>query len=130
MLGKTGKKKVLIVDDEPVIRRLVYGIMINDYTVIEAPSGEEAVKLACNEKPDIILMDIMMPGMDGMSACLKIKQDRTIKNTPVVMLSAIGYELNKKLSQDIAGASAYITKPFSRQELLNTVGQLLVESSK
>ena len=119
------KKKVLVVDDEPAIRRLVREILSKGYAVLEAQNGEEAVNMAHSQKPDVILMDMMMPRMDGLTACYAIKMDPLTRGIPVVMLTAVGYELNKKLSKDVMGADGYITKPFSSQELLSTVGQLL-----
>jgi CheY-like chemotaxis protein len=122
---QTNKKTVLIVDDELGIRRLVRKILNNDYAVLEAQNGEEAVNMAHTEKPDIVLMDIMMPKVDGLTACSAIKKDQATKGIPVVMLTAVSYELNKKLAENVAAANAYITKPFSSQELLSIIGQLL-----
>jgi two-component system alkaline phosphatase synthesis response regulator PhoP len=121
---ETNKKRVLIVDDEPAVRRLVRQMLSKDYTVFEAQNGEEAVNVARSQKPDVILMDMLMPKMDGLTACYVIKTSRTTKAIPVVMLTAIGYELNKKLSQDVMGADGYITKPFTREALLQAISQL------
>jgi len=124
--GRNGKqmdkKKVLIVDDELYIRLLVSSVLDEDYTVLEASNGEEAVNITRTEKPDLILMDILMPKLDGYTACYAIKSDEATKAIPVVMLTVIGYELNKKLSQEM-GADGYITKPFNLQELLDKVKQ-------
>jgi CheY-like chemotaxis protein len=70
-------------------------------------------------------MDMMMPRMDGLTACYAIKTDQATKGIPVVMLTAISYEFNKKLSEDVMGADASITKPFSSGDLLGTIGQIL-----
>jgi two-component system alkaline phosphatase synthesis response regulator PhoP len=121
---ETNKKRVLIVDDEPVVRLLVRQMLGKDYTVLEAQDGQEAVSIARSQKPDVILMDMLMPKMDGLTACYVIKTGRTTKATPVVMLTAIGHELNKKLSQDVMGADGYITKPFTREALLQAISQL------
>jgi CheY-like chemotaxis protein len=122
------EKKILIADDEPSVRSLVKKLLGNDCTVIEANDGKEAVNMAINEKPDLILMDILMPKMDGLTACYTIKANEATKEIPVVMLTAVDYELNKKLSQDIMGAHGYITKPFSAGQLMDTVGQFLGDS--
>ncbi|OGO40178.1 MAG: hypothetical protein A2147_05120 [Chloroflexi bacterium RBG_16_57_8] len=119
------KGKVLIVDDEPTVRHLVRRILGHDYFVVEAADGAEAVDVARSRKPDIILMDMMMPKMDGLSACYAIKQDESTRHIPVVMLTAITHELNQRLSQSVMGASGYITKPFSPDDLLSTIRQLL-----
>jgi len=120
------KKKILIADDEANIRLLVRSILSNNYTVIEAADGQEAVKAAQRHKPDLILMDILMP-KDGLQALYEIKTNLATKTILVVMLTAIGQELDKKLCAEL-GAAQYITKPFSLQELLDTVNQLLKSS--
>jgi len=119
-----GKKKVLIVDDEEPIRLLVFSILGKDYIVIEASDGGEAISVAHRQKPDLILMDILMPRVDGYTACYRLKNDAVTKAIPVVMLTVIGYELNKKLSQEI-GADGYITKPFNPQELRDMIDKFL-----
>ena len=116
--------RILIADDEPNIRSLVSSMLGKDYVVLEASDGEEALNIARRQKPDLVLMDIMMPKVDGYSACSIIKTDQTTKGIPVVMLTAIGYELNKELAKKI-GADGYITKPFSLQGLLHTIKQFL-----
>jgi CheY-like chemotaxis protein len=127
-MGETNKKKVLIVDDEPTVRQLVRRMLSKRYAVLEAQDGVEAVDIARSQGPDIILMDILMPRMDGLTACYAIKTDQATKEIPVVMLTAIIYDLNKKLSEDVMGADGYITKPFSSQTLLKTIKQLLLNS--
>ncbi len=118
------RKKILIADDEANIRLLVSSMLAKDYTVLEASDGEEAVDMARTQKPDLVLMDIMMPNMDGYTACYTIKKDPVTKAIPIIMLTAIGHELNVKLSHEM-GADGYITKPFSPRGLLDTVDQLL-----
>ena len=117
-------KKILIADDESNIRLLVSSMLGKDYTVIEASDGEETIDIARSQKPDLILMDILMPKVDGYTACHAIKTEQATKAIPVVMLTAVGYELNKKLAEEI-GADGYITKPFSPRDLLNMIGQFL-----
>ena len=118
------KKRILIADDEVNIRLLVSSMLSKDYIVLKASDGEEAINIARNQKPDFILMDIMMPKVDGYTACNAIKKDPVTKATPVVMLTAVGYELNKKLAKEV-GADGYITKPFTSQELLKTITRFL-----
>ena len=119
-----GKKKILIADDEPNIRLLVSGMLGKDYIVLKASDGEEAIRVARSEQPDLVLMDIMMPKVDGYTACHAIKTDQVTKATPVVMLTGVGHELNKKLSQEM-GADGYITKPFNSGDLMKAVNQIL-----
>jgi len=118
------KAKILIADDEESIRLLVRSVLSNDYIVIEAADGQEAVEAAQKQEPALILMDILMPKKDGFQACYEIKTNLATKAIPVVMLTAVDQELNRKLSADL-GADQYITKPFSPQDLLDTIGQAL-----
>jgi len=124
-MEQSNRKRVLVVDDEKGVRRLVCQILRHDYTILEAQDGEEAVNMAHSQEPDLIIMDMMMPKMDGLTACRAIKQDQATKGIVVVMLTAIDYDLNRKLAENIAGTDGYITKPFNSQELLSTVGRLL-----
>jgi CheY-like chemotaxis protein len=127
-MDETNKKKVLIVDDEPAVRQLVRRILSKEYAVLEAQDGAEALNMARSHKLDIILMDMMMPKVDGLTACYVIKTDQATKEIPVVMITAVGYDLNKKLSQDIMGADGYLTKPFSNKELRSAVDRFFKES--
>jgi len=113
-----------VTDDEENIRSLVSDMLGKDYVVLVASDGREAVDMARSQQPDLILLDILMPKMDGYTACNKIKKDPVTKEIPVVMLSAIDHELNVKLSQEM-GASGYVTKPFSPRDLLDTIDRLL-----
>ncbi len=122
MSNKKILKKILIVDDEPNIRLLVSNMLGKDYTVLKASNGAEAVEIARAQKPDLILMDVMMPRVDGYTACSTLKTDQATKDIPVIMLTGLGFELNKALAKKI-GADAYITKPFSHQDLLKAIGQ-------
>jgi two-component system, OmpR family, alkaline phosphatase synthesis response regulator PhoP len=112
--------KILIVDDEVGIRLMVLRMLGKDYTILEAADGEEAVKLTRLHRPSLVLMDILMPGKDGYSACHEIKTDPETKSVSVVMVSAIGHKLNERLSAEV-GADGYITKPFSVERLLEAI---------
>ncbi len=121
------KKKILIADDETGIRLTVGRILDKDYVVLEATNGEEAVEIAKGQKPDLILMDLIMPKMDGYAACSQIKADEATKGIPVVILTAVGHELNKKFATEM-GAEGYITKPFNIQELIDVITPLLAKT--
>ncbi len=109
------KKTILIVDDEqPIIDMLVYNLEKEGYDTLEATDGEKAVDIALNNTPDLILLDIMIPKMDGLSVCKRI---RHTLNVPIIMLSAKGEEIDKILGLEL-GADDYITKPFSIRELM------------
>ncbi len=118
------RSTVLVADDEENVRRLVSSMLGNKYSVLEASDGEEAVDMTRTQKPDLVLMDIMMPNVDGYTACHEIKKGQDTKAIPIVMLTAVGQELNKKLAQKM-GADGYITKPFTQQDLLHTIGRLV-----
>lgn len=121
------KKKILIADDETGIRVTLGRLLDNDYVVLEATNGEEAVEIAKGQKPDLILMDLIMPKMDGYAACSQIKADQATKGIPVVILTAVGHELNKKYAAEM-GADGYITKPFNIKELINLITPLLAKT--
>lgn len=121
----SGNEKILIADDEETVRSLVKRLLGKTYKVIEADNGEEAVKVAVNQKPDLILMDILMPHMDGLTACYAIKRNQATKEIPVIMLTAVDYDLNRKLSQDVMGAQGYITKPFNSEALMTMIAKFL-----
>lgn len=109
------KKTVLIVDDEkPIVDILVYNLEKEGYKTLSAGDGVEAVNIALNEKPDLVLLDIMLPKMDGLTACQKIRASLDI---PILMLTAKDEEIDKILGLEL-GADDYITKPFSVRELM------------
>ena len=112
------QKTILVVDDEqPIIDILVYNLKKEGYNVIEANDGVTAVNVALEQKPDLILLDIMLPKLDGLSVCKRIKNSL---NVPILMLTAKDGEIDKILGLEL-GADDYITKPFSVRELVARV---------
>ena len=117
--------KILIADDSPNIREILKVSLEGDgYTVLLAEDGEQALDLVAREKPDLLIMDIMMPRVNGFQVCRRVKTDRATDDVPVIMLSA------KTAQQDVfwgkdCGADEYLTKPFSTRELVGTIDRLL-----
>jgi CheY-like chemotaxis protein len=118
--------KVLLVDDDPLIHRLYRPHLERaGYQVVSASSGLQAIELASREVPQVIVMDIMMPEIDGLSAIREIRQDEATKNIPVIVITANPqYHLSQQESQR-AGASCFLTKPFSPASLLSAIQRLV-----
>ena len=122
-------EKVLIVDDEEHIVELLQFNLVNaGYKVITANNGLDALKKVKENKPDLLLLDLMLPGMDGLDVCKEIKRDKETSKTSIIMLTAKSEELDKILGLEL-GADDYITKPFSIRELLARVKAVLRMSS-
>ena len=118
--------KILVVDDEELIRNVIKEYLINDsYEVDEADNGLQAIEMAKNNDYDLIVMDIMMPKMDGYQACKEIKK---IKDIPFIMLSARSEEYDKLIGFDL-GIDDYVTKPFSPKELVARIKAILKRNS-
>ncbi|MCM8776542.1 MAG: response regulator [Candidatus Omnitrophica bacterium] len=118
-------KKILIVDDEPIIVRVLESrLKTQGYEVVNAYDGQEGLNKVRLENPDLIILDIMLPKMDGYRVCRLLKLDDKYKHIPVLMLSARVQNEDKEKGM-AAGADAYITKPFNPKELLDTIQALL-----
>lgn len=119
-------KQILIVDDQPEIRDLVeVTLRVSDYNILKASNGEEAVEIAKKEKPDLIIMDIMMPGnIDGLEATKIIKENPQTENITILILTAKGQKQDIKNGKN-AGADGYFVKPFSPLELIRKVESVL-----
>ncbi|MBW6409812.1 response regulator transcription factor [Clostridium weizhouense] len=119
------EEKVLIVDDEEhIIELLKFNLMNAGYKVFEAYNGIDALKIAKEENPNLVLLDLMLPGIDGFDVCKEIKRNKNTKNISIIMLTAKGEEIDKILGLEL-GADDYITKPFSVRELLARVKAVL-----
>jgi CheY-like chemotaxis protein len=119
-------RKILVVDDEEDLRKILGEILRSEgYYVIFANSGEMCLEILKKEKPDLILMDIMMPGMDGWEVVQKIKEDESNKGIKISMLTV--KSMKKDMAKSLAEVDAdwHMSKPISREELLKTVGALL-----
>jgi phosphate regulon transcriptional regulator PhoB len=120
--------RVLIVEDEPDIRALVvHHLKREGYQVSAASSGEEALRQVQAAPPDLVLLDLMMPAMDGLEVCRRLRQDPATAMLPIVMLTAKGDEVDRVVGLEI-GADDYVVKPFSPKELLARVRAVLRRS--
>jgi CheY-like chemotaxis protein len=123
---KNKKANILVVDDDEKTRRMMEAMLSpQGYGVILAKDGKEAIAVAISKKPSFILMDMMMPGMDGLSACFEIKANPSTKGIPLFMLTAVGGEGNKEMAKEVWGADGYLTKPVDLKELLGTLDHFL-----
>lgn len=121
---------ILVAEDEREIRELiVFTLEIADFRVVAVPNGQEAVKKAVEISPDLILMDVRMPKMNGFEACKALKQQEKTKDIPVVFLSAKGQEADIKMGLE-AGAEAYFLKPFTPDELPQRLIKILIKYGK
>jgi DNA-binding response OmpR family regulator len=119
------KGKVLVVDDEVNITQILeFSIGSEGFEVITAQNGEEAIEKARREQPDLIILDVMMPKIDGYEACRILKANPLTRNIPVVLLTAKGRDIDKRLGMEV-GATDYIVKPFSPNRLVERINQLL-----
>jgi len=111
---------ILIVDDEPINIDLLRETLKSKYRLIIATRGEQAYSLAVSKKPDLILMDVMMPGMDGFEACEKIKENPETNHIPIVFVTALNEVEDKSVGYEMGG-SDYITKPFEMSDVLTCI---------
>lgn len=112
------KEKILVVDDEQDLVKLIrYHLEKDGYRVLSAYNGEDALFLSRKERPELLILDLMLPGMDGLEVCKRLKADRDLTNTAIVMLTAKGEEADITTGLKL-GADDYITKPFSPKELV------------
>lgn len=122
-------KKVLIVDDEPnILELLEYNLKKEGYDVLRADTGEKAVSILENIKPDIVLLDQMLPGIDGLGVLKKIRSDDSLADMPVIFVTAKSEEIDKIIGLEL-GADDYVTKPFSVRELVARIKANLRKSS-
>jgi two-component system alkaline phosphatase synthesis response regulator PhoP len=118
-------RKILVVDDEAVlVETIAYNLEQAGYAVVTAADGVSALEAAQREKPDLIILDLMLPEMDGLEVCRQLRRESNTSTTPIMMLTAKGEEIDKVVGLEV-GADDYVTKPFGRRELLARVRALL-----
>lgn len=119
------KKRILVVDDEvDLVETVLFSLELEGYEVLVAHNGEEALNLARKEKPDLILLDLMLPKLDGYKVCRLLKFDERYKHIPILMLTAKTQEKDKETGLE-TGANEYLTKPFDMDELMKKVRSYL-----
>ncbi len=117
-------KKILIVDDDPRLRALVAATLGEDFILFQAADGQQAMKVAGIEKPDMVLLDVAMPRMSGFEVCRRLKSEQGTNHIKVMMITGMDSGENMKQGRD-AGADAYFIKPFSPLALLNKINEIL-----
>ncbi|MFA6358234.1 MAG: response regulator [Candidatus Omnitrophota bacterium] len=119
------RKKILVVDDElDLVVMLSMRLEANEYQVSTAFDGQDALDKARTEKPDLIILDLMLPKIDGYKVCRMLKFDEKYKYIPIILFTARTQESDIKLGQEV-GADAYLTKPFEPQVLLEKIKELI-----
>ena len=119
---------ILVCDDEAVLRSLVRASLDGEYSVLEACDGDEALELAQSSHPDLIVIDMMMPGRTGLEVVSALREDDELAETPVIMLTARAQAADRAAAAE-AGADHYLAKPFSPRELSKLVHQVLEGAS-
>ncbi|MFM8372080.1 MAG: response regulator transcription factor, partial [Bacteroidota bacterium] len=128
MQGNAPLKKILIVDDEPdILEFLKYNLKREGYDVVTAPDGKQALAVAAAEKPDLIILDIMMPEMDGVEACNRLRSMKEFQHTPIAFLTARDEDFSQIAALD-SGGDDYITKPIKPRVLISRIQALLRRS--
>ncbi len=119
--------KVLVVDDEPFMIRLIEIVLERDgYQMLKAVNGREAVEVASREHPSVVVMDAMMPKMDGLTALRLLKSDEATRSIPVIMLTANPHKFSREEAVS-SGATIFLTKPFSPAQLLAEIRRLTAD---
>ena len=122
------KKRILIVDDEPDLRELVrYNLEREGFAVLESEDGEHALDMVRKERPDLVVLDVMLPGADGLEICRMLRSQSPAARIPIVMLTAKAGEVDRILGLEI-GADDYVSKPFSPRELVARIRAVLRRS--
>ena len=122
----SGKTTILVVDDEPDIVRIVTRIMEScDYQVITARDGFEALSAAQTSKPDVIILDLNLPGMNGFEVCHRLRTTEATRAIPIVMMTAAYVSIDDARRGHTSGADEYVVKPFLREVLIHNVQRLL-----
>lgn len=122
------KKRILVVDDEAqLVEMIQMRLEANGYQVLTAYDGQQGLDAAHTEHPDLIVLDLMLPKMDGYKVCRLLKFDEKYKKIPIILFTARAREQDKQVGEDV-GADAYVIKPFEPELLLTTISRLLTKN--
>lgn len=120
-------KRILVIEDEEdLLKMMIFRLKSGGYEVISATDGLQGLEMAKKEKPELIILDLMLPRMDGYRICKMLKTSDEYKNIPIIILTARMEESDKKLAEEV-GANAYMTKPFDHKLLLEKIKEFLKE---
>jgi two-component system, OmpR family, phosphate regulon response regulator PhoB len=129
-MAAMARPKILIVEDDPDISELLqFNLEKNGYATYRAENGEEALGLARKQPPDLILLDLLLPGLNGLEVCRRLKRDPALQHTPIIMVTAKGEEMDRIVGLEL-GADDYIVKPFSIREIILRIQKILERKEK
>jgi len=118
-------KKILVIEDDPATLRLVdYSLKQEGYEVITAANGPDGIQKALGESPDLVILDVMLPGLDGFEVCYQLRAEPSTAKLPILMFTARAQEIDKDTGRRV-GADDYLTKPSAPEEIVNHVAKLL-----
>jgi two-component system, OmpR family, alkaline phosphatase synthesis response regulator PhoP len=124
------EKKILVIEDDPATSRLVdYSLRHEGYQVISASNGLEGLRKAISESPDLVILDVMLPGMDGFEICHRLRSEPATAQLPILMFSAKAQEIDKDTGIKV-GADEYLTKPAAPSEIVSRVEKLLAKKKQ
>ena len=122
--------RILVIEDDAGLRaRLVKILQFEGHDVLPAADGREGIEIARRERPDLVISDLMMPGINGFGTCRALRDDPRTRSIPILVLTALGSESDRERLQNL-GAAAYLTKPFRTAELLETLRLCLAEGTQ
>ncbi len=130
MIPNMAKPKILIVEDDPDISELIqFNLEKAGYQTVRAEDGEQALRLAQKHTPDLILLDLLLPGLNGLEVCRRLKRDPAMQHIPIMMVTAKGEEMDRVVGLEL-GADDYVVKPFSIREIILRIQKLLDRREK
>ena len=125
MTKATDSRKILVIDDDPTVIRMTRGVLTsNGFDVLTAQEAAQGLEMAMKDKPQLIILDVMMPIINGFNICRLMKSQENFKHIPIILLTSRSQEQDRKIGEEV-GADAYVTKPFKTEDLLQKINALL-----